>query len=313
MDVAAVAMEGLGEHNGDEPELPPPDSQPLLSQQPQHPEDAPQEVEVELEKVEKEAPDVIEEVEKEGPYVIEEVEKEVPDEIPASQPRPPSETGKEEKGHHMLDELQEKILSRAEQDAALGLGGKGRKRKGEAKAKASPKAKGKAKAKAKGKAAAKKPNKVDEEEKPTRKRKAQDKPSGDSQPENPKPRRQRKGKANKDGPSPLFQVSPKDPVRRVLFPDDSTSPPALKKPAAKAKAKARKEQKEVVVTPKAKAKSKSKAAPKKDEETKKVTTHPKIKLPAFTHSTIAPYWSRNAVALKVPGGNGKNGLTQAGY
>lgn len=249
MDVAAVAMEGLGEHNGDEPELPPPDSQPLLSQQPQHPEDAPQEVEVELEKVEKEA----------------------------------------------------------------GLGGKGRKRKGEAKAKASPKAKGKAKAKAKGKAAAKKPNKVDEEEKPTRKRKAQDKPSGDSQPENPKPRRQRKGKANKDGPSPLFQVSPKDPVRRVLFPDDSTSPPALKKPAAKAKAKARKEQKEVVVTPKAKAKSKSKAAPKKDEETKKVTTHPKIKLPAFTHSTIVPYWSRNAVALKVPGGNGKNGLTQAGY
>ena len=299
----SVAMEGLGDKNGVETFPHPPDSFPILSQSPEK-EDEPLQ---EAEKVQDEIP----------PSQEEKVQYEIPPSQPRGEPASPQK--EDPKEHHILDELQQKLLTREQQDAALGMMGKGRKKKGTAEAKASAKAKAKGKAKGKatkpspkpkGRANKKQGEVTHEEEKAPRKRRAKAEASGPSEPEITKPKRQRKAKkvdSEPEHPSPRFEVDPADPVRRTLFhgADELPSPPASSKPAAKAKPKGKKQQKEDKPVGTPKVVPKRKAAPKKQD-------HPKIKVPGFTHSNIVPYWSRNAVALKVPGGNGKTGLTQAG-
>ena len=67
-------------------------------------------------------------------------------------------------------------------------------------------------------------------------------------------------------------------------------------------------------TQKPKGKAKAKASPKPGPKGKRARLAPGS-LPAFTHSQLRVYWSRNAVALKVPqrDGTSKTGLKQAGF
>ncbi len=236
----------------------------------------------------------------------EEVEKV---EVPASQPRGDEEDEEEQKPpvdqtHHILDEFQKKILLRAEQDTAMGVAGKGRKKKDKAEKEAEqvPKRKGKrGDAKDVPSATSAAPKKR------TRKPKVSD---GETAPKKPRT-------AKTSGK--------KDPVARRLFHDESpeksekTSPPTKPNPKKKASPKKKAPPKK---TEKAKTGDKEEKKVKigkvKEEKAEKgskaarVPREKKPKVPSFSCSHVVPYWSRDAVALKVPGGGGKTGLTQAG-
>lgn len=126
-----------------------------------------------------------------------------------------------------------------------------------------------------------------------------------------------KGDKAKEGATPKEGLT----TRKRKAPEAGTDTPKTPKAKAKAKAKAGK-------SPKAKAAAKalakkSKAGPKADPEApsspsaaapKPPARKPKVKMnQPFKHSTIVPYWSRQAIALKVQTGLGVSGLTQVYY
>ena len=224
-------------------------------------------------------------------------------EVPASQPRGDDE--EEEKPpvdppHHILDEFQRMILLRAEQDAAMGVAGKGRKKKAKTEKETEQVAKTKGKrgeAKVVPSATSAAPKKR------TRKPKGSD---GETAPKKP-----RTAKASRT----------KDPVARRLFHDDSpekqsppTKPNPKKKASPKKKAPPKKTEKAKTGEKEEKKVKRGKVIEEKAEkgQVARVPREKKHKVPSFSCSHVVPYWSRDAVALKVPGGGGKTGLTQAG-
>lgn len=230
----------------------------------------------------------------------EKTEKSEIEEVPAPKETPPPtetpeepETPQEPEGppHHMLDEYQEKVLLRSQQDALYAEVGGGRKGKGRGKGK---KGKGKGKdGKGKGKG---------------RKNQGQVRMSA------------MKKKPKKDPVARVLfpsegEEEQKDDGAPTGSPAKSRSTPSYKKPAS-AKAKASPGSKA-----KAKAKSKSKArakeigevgdekGPKKGRQSKPSkpdddeSGKPKIvkqEIPTFQCSVVVPYWSRGACGLKVP-------------
>ena len=252
------------------------------------------------------------------------------EDIPASQPRDLEtstsdtlhcdEPSPPDVPHHILDDYAEKVLTRAEQDAALGICGKGRK----------PKNPNDPKVKAKAKANNKRTSKQQ---------------SGASKAE-PKPKRSRKAKQQVEAP----EEETKDGEGEGVASDVATcgTPPKGKRTKGKA-AKAKQGEKDSKVqSPKFKEarKAASKAASKrkaKNKDGEHLSTPParprrgpstplgdrvvpapkpspkqskrkgqKPKVQQFTHSTVVPYWSRDAVALKVKSTESKSGLMQAG-
>ena len=195
-----------------------------------------------------------------------------------------------DKEHHILDEFQDKILKREEQDKLYAeKGGKGRGRgKGKGKGRGG---KGKGKGKGKGR--------------------------GTPKTSSPAPKRKtRRGK--------------KDPTARVLFESDddtwqdgTTQPKGLKRPAAakakaqvkpKSKARGQRSQKEQELGDSQPKTKRTRSNPKK--EVAPVETKPDI--PVFSKCTLIPYWSRVACGLKVPStdekeGEPKKGLRQVFY
>lgn len=178
------------------------------------------------------------------------------------------ETSKE---HHILSPLQEKILTRSQQDAMFAAKGKGRGR---------GKGRGKGKGKGKGK------------DRKVRKGKGSKTPK--SSPSVPAPKRKtRRGK--------------KDPVARTLFQSDddewqeepkSKPSPALKRPAAKSKANPKSKAKKDAVM-KGEGKGVTEPKPKKARQSNGMETGDKPEIPIFSKCTVIPYWSRVACGLKV--------------
>lgn len=296
------------------------------------------------------------------------------DSIPPTQPEPKEmeEEAGEGQQHHILDEL----LTRHQQDIALGKNpGKGRKKKDTTEVKAtqaktkSSKGRGRGRGKGRGRGSKKA---VEEEEagadmnpdeenfsllkaepelwidsdaeaEPASKTDKQQQQQQAAETPAPKPKA-RKGKkavkaesgasASSQAPRAKAKASAKGKAktsskgdkakeglttRKRKAPEAGTDTP--KTPKAKAKAVAGK-------SPKAKAAAKalakkSKAGPKADPEApsspsaaapKPLARKPKVKMnQPFKHSTIVPYWSRQAIALKVQTGLGVSGLTQAWY
>ena len=267
--------------------------------------------------------------------------QDVPQEvIPPSQPRPPSPIDENHKEpeikepeikepevkepeappeHHMLDEYAKKVLTRAEQDA-LRWGGDGdvekaEKKKGGGKGRGRGKGKGRGKGRGRGKSDGKGKGKKNPKPK-TRASKAFGKYVGDTK----QSLNTKFEEASKDDDWSLA----KDGKRET---ETSTKTKPLKRPAAakatvsKAKTKASDKPDALDVSgsggedekPKKRAKSsgdeKGSAAP-----SGKKRGNPGVAIPTFTHCTIVPYWSRNAVALKMPckdDGASSSGLTQA--
>lgn len=215
---------------------------------------------------------------------------------------PEDSEGGEIPNHHILDPLQEKILTRAAQDAMFAEKGKGR---GRGKGKGRGRGKGRGKGKGAGKDGKGKDGKV-------RKRKGSKTPK--SSPSAPAPKR--KSRKVKDAA-----------VRTLFQSEDETwqdepkvkSTPPLKRPAA-AKTKA---------NPKSKAKGdaavkgegKGVTEPK-PKKTRQGETSEKPTIPVFSKCTVIPYWSRVACGLKVSAlshprdadeGEPKQGLRQVFY
>lgn len=247
--------------------------------------------------------------------------------------------------HHILDGYANMpSLDRWEQDGAFGLAGKGRPRKGESKEveskkpaakkpKESPKAagpKGKAAAKAKAKRASKKPRAADasaskrsreseEGEENGQKRKKASKTENTEVEESNKSCEKgaaAKGKAAKStGQKPETEAGGKSRRSRknteMKEKQETAKPtPAEKKQKDRKAARAGDDKK----NPELKGKAKAKASPKPGPKGKRARLAPGS-LPAFTHSQLCVYWSRNAVTLKVPqrDGTSKTGLKQAGF
>lgn len=217
--------------------------------------------------------------------------------------------------HHIIDPLAEKFLTRAAQDSAMGVTGKGRKPKpkGEPKKKSRNEASGSsgAEPKPEPKKRGRKPKKdqeEDEEHDPVRRRLFYDDDGHDGkQPEkSTSPGKKSKKRSNKTKEQQNSPLSTKA-VRKAAKKSKTFATPC-KKPASngrKAKAKA-KAAAHPHTEPPAPERAAAVAAPARVKRAKH-------KLPAFTHSSVVPYWSRNAVALKVPAGESKSGLTQARY
>ena len=191
-------------------------------------------------------------------------------------------------GHHILDELQGKILSRFDQDEPFGLG-KGRKpktaKRGDKEEPVEPKPRGRPP-----KTASAKPDGA------AKSRAKRPKPDGDGDDAAAAAEKEvKRRKAEKPAPvqPPKKQKEKQNPAGKKATPKASRK--ASAKPSAKPKASPA-GSKTKGRSPKAKAKGHS----------------GKPKFAAFTSSQLVVYWSRDAVALKVPTGEGKTGLTQAG-
>ncbi len=228
------------------------------------------------------------------------------DEIPPSQPRSPEIEMPPE--HHILDEFEKNMLTRAKQDSSLGLAGKGRKKKEAKEQEKAEKAEARKKQKLEAKQAASAASKPD---KPAAKKRARSqKPKPTQEVEQVQPTKKRRAPTAKESKGEEV----KDPVRRVLFPDgdgpdvENTKVPGKTKPRGSNRTKKQGDsQKKTQASPKTPAKT----APAKKKEKVEVEKVDRPKLPSFSHCQIVAYWSRDAVALKVPGGS-KTGWTQAG-
>ena len=251
--------------------------------------------------------------------VVEEPEVREPEVEPEKPPtNPPSQ-------HHILDEFAEKVLTRADQDKLRWGDGDaeeskdkskkgGRKGKGRGKGK---KGKGRGRGRGRGKGRGP-PGKTTPKPKTRISSKAFEKYVGET----------------KRNLSPKFDEAMGDEDWTLAKDKAETTPkstkgPSMKRPATKAKAKA-----------KAKASQKPKGSsvpsavsgiggeeekPKKRAKTSgdggvdasagvKKRGNPGLAVPTFSHCTLVPYWSRNAVALKMPikdDGASSSGLTQA--
>ena len=200
------------------------------------------------------------------------------------------EEQKEQKEHHILDEIEKKYLSRGEQDAPFGLAGKGRRKRKEEGGSGDVEVKPKSK-RGRGQKVGDDVEQVSAESQPKKPRqprgkKAQkgDVDQGESAASQPKKSRQPRGKKSENATGSTGK--------------SKASPKASAKAKALAKAKA--------------SSSKARQNRKQDEEPKRRTRRTRTPQPAFKTCSVVPYWSRNAVALKVNTGKGKSGMTQAG-
>ena len=128
----------------------------------------------------------------------------------------------------------------------------------------------------------------------------------------PKLKRGKTKQAKGKGLSPKFDKAAKDDTWSAKEGDGSL----WEKLEGEEEIKRKKEPAEAkAAQPKAKAKTEDKkrkgdsqsSAPQAKQERKKRG----IEIPTFNHSTVVPYWSRNACALKMPCGDGSGKLTQA--
>lgn len=253
--------------------------------------------------------------------VVEEVEEEVAEEV--EQEVVEEEGKKETKAveHHILDDLKQKILTRADQGALYKEKGSPKKGKG----------RGRGKGKGKGKKAKSKAQEEDEEkEKKPASRPRRSKKDVEGKGEDAAPKRRRRESLVKT----LFQSddeSWKDPAPAPAEGNEGKAKPTRKRGRSVA-AKPSKEADEVTAAPvaaqgeatmakKRSTKTKDQKSAKGEGEAKadKKTRRVKSDLPTFTHCNIVPYWSRPACGLKVPvkiAGNvakkeSKTGMTQA--
>ena len=218
------------------------------------------------------------------------------------------------KEHHILDEIEKKYMSRAEQDAPFGLKGKGRKKRKEEDGNGGVEVKPKSK-KGRGQKDGEDGDQGEPAAPQTKKpRQPRGKKSekgavdqGKSAASQPKKPRQPRGKKSETGDGDVDQEEPAaSQPKKPRQPRKKKSEESTPKPKASAKAKA---------LAKAKASSsKAKKTGKQEigEEPKRRTRRSKVSQPVFKTCSVVPYWSRNAVALKVNTGKGKSGMTQAG-
>ena len=233
-------------------------------------------------------------------------------EVEMSQP----ETKTTPQEHHILDELENKYLRRAEQDALRrapqedqedGRGSRGRGR-----------GRGKGRGKGKGKGKGRKGRGKGESKPKSRKgvRRA-------LQPELEESVGSDSCSVHATAGSDLPQPTPKKAAKAPKRAAKAKASPKNKSKQSKAKAAAK-----AKGAPKAKAAAKAKSAPapaegpradaedaaapaKKKLRGKKA--HPvEIEIPEFNYATIVPYWSRNACALKMPELDNPSHITQAG-
>ena len=232
-------------------------------------------------------------------------------EVEMSQP----ETKTTPQEHHILDELENKYLRRAEQDALRwapqedqedGRGSRGRGR-----------GRGKGRGKGKGKGKGRKGRGKGESKPKSRKgvRRA-------LQPELEESVGSDSCSVHATAGSDLPQPTPKKAAKAPKRAAKAKASPKNKSKQSKAKAAAK-----AKGAPKAKAAAKAKSAPapaegpRADAEdaaapAKKLRgkkAHPvEIEIPEFNYATIVPYWSRNACALKMPELDNPSHITQAG-
>ncbi|CAL1165988.1 unnamed protein product [Cladocopium goreaui] len=233
-------------------------------------------------------------------------------EVEMSQP----ETKTTPQEHHILDELENKYLRRAEQDALRwapqedqedGRGSRGRGR-----------GRGKGRGKGKGKGKGRKGRGKGESKPKSRKgvRRA-------LQPELEESVGSDSCSVHATAGSDLPQPTPKKAAKAPKRAAKAKASPKNKSKQSKAKAAAK-----AKGAPKAKAAAKAKSAPapaegpRADAEdaaapAKKLRgkkAHPvEIEIPEFNYATIVPYWSRNACALKMPELDNPSHITQSFY
>ena len=221
-----------------------------------------------------------------------------------SQEAPPAVPAVQDPQHHILDDLANRILTRAAQDEAMGTTCKGRKPKS-SKAKAEPKAKVSRCRKTKA-------QQEPQEHEPVRRRLFQGDgddashcatPGESPPPEKPMTRRGRKPAAKQAAKSPKVKKQRMTPKKRPAARKTRSEVAASSAPEPQPLAQEAAAELPAPPAPAAPPAPLAKSGPKPRRATEK--------LPTFSHCNIVPYWSRDAVALKVPTGQGKSGLTQA--